>query len=52
MNSCGLVLMAAGASVRLGRPKQLLKYKGKTLLAHAAGIALCLVQMLTCCKMK
>ncbi len=37
--SCGLVLLAAGASNRLGRPKQLLPYKGKTLLKHAVQLA-------------
>lgn len=31
----GLVLLAAGASKRLGKPKQLLPYQGKTLLSHA-----------------
>ncbi len=30
----GAVLVAAGASVRLGRPKQLVVYEGKTLLAR------------------
>src|SRR4029077_11221237 len=28
------VILAAGASTRLGKPKQLLQYQGKTLLAH------------------
>ncbi|WP_026463310.1 nucleotidyltransferase family protein [Adhaeribacter aquaticus] len=31
----GLVLLAAGASTRLGQPKQQLLYKGKSLLQHA-----------------
>ncbi|RZS97586.1 nucleotidyltransferase family protein [Cecembia calidifontis] len=31
----GIVLLAAGESARLGRPKQLLVYKGKTLLENA-----------------
>ena len=35
MNSCGIIILAAGASTRLGKPKQLLQYRGKTLLAHA-----------------
>jgi len=35
VNSCGIVILAAGASTRLGKPKQLLQYNGKTLLAHA-----------------
>lgn len=36
----GLVLLAAGASVRLGRPKQLLTYNGQTLLNHSIHNAL------------
>jgi molybdenum cofactor cytidylyltransferase len=35
VNSCGIVILAAGASTRLGKPKQLLQYRGKTLLTHA-----------------
>jgi molybdenum cofactor cytidylyltransferase len=35
----GLILLAAGASSRLGRPKQLLPYQGQTLLRHAAEVA-------------
>jgi molybdenum cofactor cytidylyltransferase len=35
-----LVLLAAGTSSRLGRPKQLLPYDGVTLLRHAATTAL------------
>jgi molybdenum cofactor cytidylyltransferase len=31
----GIVILAAGASSRMGSPKQLLFYKGKTLLRHA-----------------
>ena len=34
------VLLAAGASTRLGRPKQLLPYRGRTLLRHAAEVGL------------
>ncbi|HTQ63785.1 MAG TPA: nucleotidyltransferase family protein [Puia sp.] len=34
MQSCGLILLAAGSSNRLGQPKQLLVYNGKTLLEH------------------
>ncbi|HEY4195009.1 MAG TPA: nucleotidyltransferase family protein [Mucilaginibacter sp.] len=30
----GIVILAAGNSSRLGRPKQLLKFQGKTLLSH------------------
>ena len=36
----GLVLLAAGASTRLGKPKQNLLYKGETLLQHAVRAAL------------
>jgi molybdenum cofactor cytidylyltransferase len=35
---CGLVL-AAGGSSRLGRPKQLLPYRGRTLLGHVVDVA-------------
>lgn len=31
----GLVLLAAGGSIRLGRPKQLIRFNGKTLIQHA-----------------
>ena len=34
-----VVLLAAGASRRLGQPKQLLPYQGTTLLRHAADMA-------------
>lgn len=37
--SIGIIILAAGASSRLGRPKQLLPYKGKTLLQHAVHTA-------------
>jgi len=36
----GVVILAAGASTRLGQPKQLLAYAGKTLVEHAAQTAL------------
>ena len=36
----GVILLAAGGSTRLGSPKQLLTYEGKTLLRHAAETAL------------
>jgi molybdenum cofactor cytidylyltransferase len=35
----GLVMLAAGGSARLGRPKQLLPYGGRSLLRHAAEVA-------------
>jgi molybdenum cofactor cytidylyltransferase len=34
MNKIGIIILAAGDSSRLGRPKQLLTYRGKTLLTH------------------
>lgn len=37
---CGIVILAAGASRRLGKPKQLLPYKGRSLLWHASNTAL------------
>ena len=39
MQRIGLILLAAGGSARLGHPKQLLPYKGRTLLRHAAEVA-------------
>jgi molybdenum cofactor cytidylyltransferase len=36
----GLIVLAAGGSSRLGHPKQLLPYRGRTLLRHAAETAL------------
>ncbi len=35
-----LIILAAGASTRLGRPKQLLPFRGRSLLRHAAETAL------------
>ena len=37
--SSAVILLAAGASARLGRPKQLLTYQGQTLLRRAAETA-------------
>ena len=39
VNTCGIVILAAGASTRLGEPKQLLQYNGKTLLDHSVNEA-------------
>ena len=39
-DAVGLILLAAGGSTRLGHPKQLLPYRGRTLLRHAAETAL------------
>ncbi|MDQ4141425.1 MAG: nucleotidyltransferase family protein [Bacteroidota bacterium] len=39
MVTTGLVLLAAGASVRLGSPKQNLNFQGQTLLQHAVQVA-------------
>jgi molybdenum cofactor cytidylyltransferase len=36
----GLILLAAGGSSRMGRPKQLLPWQGRTLLRHACETAL------------
>jgi molybdenum cofactor cytidylyltransferase len=40
MNKTGIIILAAGNSSRLGRPKQLLPYQGKTLLSHVVTQAL------------
>ena len=34
MSKTGVIILAAGNSSRLGRPKQLLPYRGRTLLTH------------------
>ncbi|SMD45056.1 molybdenum cofactor cytidylyltransferase [Aquiflexum balticum DSM 16537] len=36
----GIIILAAGSSSRLGQPKQLLKYQGKTLIRRAIDTAL------------
>ncbi len=40
MNATGIIILAAGNSSRLRRPKQLLSYQGKTLLQHIIDEAL------------
>jgi molybdenum cofactor cytidylyltransferase len=40
--STGIVILAAGESARMGEPKQLLPYRGTTLLQHAIDAALAL----------
>ncbi len=35
MSNIGLILLAAGASSRMGQPKQLLRYRGQSLIRHA-----------------
>jgi molybdenum cofactor cytidylyltransferase len=37
---CALIILAAGSSARLGQPKQLLPFRGRSLLRHAAETAL------------
>lgn len=39
-NLIGIILLAAGASTRLGEPKQFLRFQGETLLRRTAKIAL------------
>ena len=36
--SVSLILLAAGGSARYGSPKQLIRFKGQTLLRHLAGV--------------
>jgi molybdenum cofactor cytidylyltransferase len=40
--SLGIVILAAGESARMGQPKQLLSYRGRTLLRHTVETALAL----------
>ena len=39
MRPVGLVILAAGGSTRLGPPKQLVAYRGRSLLRHSAEVA-------------
>lgn len=40
MSGISILILAAGASTRLGQPKQLLSYQGKPLIRHMAEIAI------------
>jgi molybdenum cofactor cytidylyltransferase len=40
MNNAGAIVLAAGAATRMGAQKQLLRYRGLTLLEHCVGQAL------------
>jgi molybdenum cofactor cytidylyltransferase len=40
MTKVAAVVLAAGGSTRMGRPKQLLPWRGRSLLRHAADVAL------------
>lgn len=39
INHCGIILLSAGSSTRLGKPKQLLHYHGEGLLHHMVNVA-------------
>ena len=39
IEQCGIIILAAGESKRLGNPKQLLSFGGNTLLARVAETA-------------
>lgn len=40
MSTIGLIILAAGASTRMGTPKQLLRYGGISLLRHTVNVAI------------
>ena len=40
VEDCGVVVLSAGASSRMGRPKQLMKFNNKSLLQNTIGAAL------------
>jgi molybdenum cofactor cytidylyltransferase len=39
VKQCGILILAAGSSRRMGKPKQLLEFEGSTLLSHITKIA-------------
>jgi molybdenum cofactor cytidylyltransferase len=39
IQKCGILILAAGSSSRMGRPKQLLEFNGETLLTHVVKTA-------------
>lgn len=41
MSNIGIIILAAGASTRLGQPKQLLTYQGKSLIRQITEVAVC-----------
>lgn len=40
MSRVGILILAAGASTRLGQPKQLLNFRGRPLIQHVADVAI------------
>lgn len=40
IQTCGIIILAAGASTRLGKPKQLLPVGSQSLLSHTVGVAI------------
>ena len=47
MQETGIIILAAGSSARLGKPKQLLSYNGQSLLAHIVESALAIPNSVT-----
>lgn len=39
-SSIAIIILAAGASTRMGKPKQLLEYKGRSLIQHTVEVAI------------